>query len=245
MKTKQELIEFENWVIQTYKDGKLRSPVHLSGGNEEQVIEVFKQIKPTDWVFSTYRSHYHALLKGIPEEWLKEWILNNKSISVMSKEHKFWTSAIVGGSIPIALGTALAIKLISDNVKKVVESMEFDNSEIIGEVIIEPHQHVWCFIGDMTAATGGFNDALTYAVNFNLPITFIIENNGLSTDTPTAKVWGTTDDDMDEYFKLLKIKYPRHVKYYKYKRTLPHYGVGFFVSFSEDKKDLIQDGTRF
>ena len=74
----EELIKFENWVIETFNAGKLRSPVHLSRGNEEQCIRIFKDIQPQDWVFSTYRSHYHALLKGIPEKWLKEWILDSK-----------------------------------------------------------------------------------------------------------------------------------------------------------------------
>ena len=94
---KEEIVEFEQWVIDTFNDGKLRSPVHLSRGNEEQCIKVFEDIKPQDWVFSTYRSHYHALLKGIDKEWLKQWILDNKSIHVMNKEYKFFTSAIVGG----------------------------------------------------------------------------------------------------------------------------------------------------
>ena len=75
---KQQLIDFENWVVETYKAGKLRSPVHLSGSQdgklEDFLIKIFKKIKPNDWVFSTYRSHYHALLKGIQEQWLKDWI---------------------------------------------------------------------------------------------------------------------------------------------------------------------------
>src|SRR3990167_5930593 len=107
MKTKEELIDFESWVVETYKEGKLRSPVHLSGGNEDVLIALFKDIKEDDWVFSTYRSHYHALLKGVPEEDLKQWILDNKSIHFMNKKHKIFTSAIVGGTLPIALGVAM------------------------------------------------------------------------------------------------------------------------------------------
>ena len=103
---KEQLINFEKEVKQMFLDGKLRSPVHLSGGNEDQLIEIFKDIKPQDWVFTTYRSHYHALLKGVPEEKLKQWILDNKSIHFMDKEYKVFSSAIVGGCLPIALGVA-------------------------------------------------------------------------------------------------------------------------------------------
>src|SRR3989338_7684641 len=109
--SKQELVDFEKGVKQMYLDGKLRSPVHLSGGNEGHIMTVFQDIKPDDWVFTTYRSHYHALLKGVAKEWLRQWILSNKSIHVMNKEHKIFTSAIVGGILSPALGAAFAIKL--------------------------------------------------------------------------------------------------------------------------------------
>src|SRR3990167_1113904 len=110
MKTKEELIAFENWTVETFNNGLLKSPVHLSGGNEEQLIKIFENIKPQDWVFTTYRSHYHALLKGVPEQRLKDWILDNKSIHFMDSEYKVFSSAIVGGTLPIALGVAMAIK---------------------------------------------------------------------------------------------------------------------------------------
>src|SRR3990167_6230233 len=107
---KEELIAFEKWTENTFNDGQLKSPVHLRGGNEEQLIEIFKEIKPNDWVVTTYRSHYHALLKGVPEQRLKDWILDNKSIHFMDSEYKIFSSAIVGGTLPIALGAAMAIK---------------------------------------------------------------------------------------------------------------------------------------
>lgn len=214
--TKEDLIRFEDWVVETYKQGKLRSPVHLSGGNENQVIEIFKRVKPADWVFSTYRSHYHALLKGIPEGWLKQWILDNKSIHVMSREHKFFTSAIVGGTVPIAVGTAMGVKRQNKG------------------------DHVWCFIGDMTAEIGVFHDSWKYAMHHNLPITFVIEDNGLSTDTPTQEVWGKKSSDWSyagSAFPDAKDK----IIYYRYTRKWPHYGVGAFVDFKE--AGLKQDGS--
>lgn len=227
MITKEELMQFEKDVKQMFLDGKLRSPVHLSGGNEEPLIEIFKDIKPQDWVFTNYRSHYHALLKGVPKERLKQWVLDNKSIHFMDKEYKVFSSAIVGGTLPIALGTAMAIKRKEEEIIKEELQMKIKNFKITSFELINK-QHVYIFIGDMTATLGVFNDCVTYAVNHKLPITFIIEDNGMSTDTVTQDVWKY---NVSDFHNMLSKLYPDYIKYYKYKRIYPHYGVGEFVKF--------------
>ena len=63
--TKEFLVSFSNEIKEIYELGKIRAPIHLSGNNEDQLINIFKKIKKSDWVFSTWRSHYHALLHGI------------------------------------------------------------------------------------------------------------------------------------------------------------------------------------
>ena len=68
--TPQDLINFEDLIVSHWEGGKIRGPVHLSNGNEEQLVEISKRIGPSDWVFSTWRSHYHALVKGICPIWL-------------------------------------------------------------------------------------------------------------------------------------------------------------------------------
>jgi TPP-dependent pyruvate/acetoin dehydrogenase alpha subunit len=156
----KELIDFETEIATLFEQGEIKSPCHLSGGNEERLIEIFKSIKPTDWVFSTHRSHYHALLKGIPKEWIKQEILDNHSITLNNAEYRFFSSAIVGGVLPIALGVAMT------------------------------GQKVWVFCGDMASETGIFNECLKYATNFDLPIKFIVENNNFSVNSKTDKVWG-------------------------------------------------------
>lgn len=231
--SKEELIQFEKDVKQMFLDGKLRSPVHLSGGNEDQLIEIFKQIKPNDWVFTTYRSHYHALLKGVPKDKLNKWVLDNKSIHFMDKEYKIFSSAIVGGCLPIALGTAMAIKRKEEEILREInksnEGMPLENIELLDK------EHVYCFVGDMTASLGVFKDCLMYAVNHSLPITFVIEDNGLSTDTKTSEVWNA---DISKQLERTahKLPYAHHIKYYKYERIYSHYGVGVFVDFNEDNK---------
>jgi len=220
MVKKQDLLDFEQWCVDTFTAGKLRSPLHLSGGNEDEVIALFKHIKPQDWVFTTYRSHYHALCKGVPVAWLKQWVLDNKSIHVMNKEHKIFTSAIVGGQLGPALGVALALKLNSEKLKKDLEEIIPKKTEhmTLKQIEVTTTQHVWCFCGDMTAETGGFHEVTKYARRNNLPITFIVEDNGLSTDTPTQEVWGELDGGPN-------------IRRYKYNRTMPHYGIGRYVAF--------------
>ena len=109
--TKEQLIAFEDKITDLFNQGKIRSPVHLSGGDEKELIKIFEKIKPNDIVYSNYRSHYHALLHGVDEKWLFQWIMDNKSIHVHHKNPDLLSSAIVGGCLPIALGTALALKL--------------------------------------------------------------------------------------------------------------------------------------
>ena len=110
-KTSAWLKDFELSIKRIYENGKIKAPIHLSGNNETQLIKIFKKIDiKNDWVFSSWRNHYHALLKGFPENKLKKLIIDGKSMSIASKKHKFYSSSIVGGTLPIALGVAMGIK---------------------------------------------------------------------------------------------------------------------------------------
>ena len=72
---KRDLMQFEEEIRQSFLAAKIRAPIHLSRGNEEPLIKIFKHVRRTDWVFSTHRNHYHALLHGIDKEWLRSEIL--------------------------------------------------------------------------------------------------------------------------------------------------------------------------
>ena len=102
--TSQDLIDFEDDIISHWENGEIRGPIHLSNGNEEQLIKIFSKIGVDDWVFSTWRSHYHALLRGVEPKVLKQKILDGKSITIIDKNSNFYSSAIVNGIIPMALG---------------------------------------------------------------------------------------------------------------------------------------------
>ncbi len=185
-----ELIAFEREVADAWEAGKLRGPVHLCGGNEDQLIEIFKEINREDFVFSTWRSSYHALLHGVPRDIVMAEIMAGRSMMLHFPEYRFFTSAIVGGILPIACGVAAA------------------------------GAKVWAFIGDMTASIGTFHDAAQYAHGRGLPIRFVVEDNLLSTNTPTSKAWGQVYD-----------AYGDKITRYRYERTYPHVGSGTYVSF--------------
>ena len=191
-----ELIHFEDKIIESWEAGKIRGPIHLSNGNEEQLIEIFKRIDTKDWVFSTWRSHYHALLKGISSNWIENEILDGKSITICKPDENFYSSAIVGGTLSIALGVSKSIKMNGGTEK------------------------VWCFIGDMAFESGTFYEVHKYARNFELPLYFIVEDNGVSTNTPTDFTWNGK-----------KRNVPDDVIWYEYKSKYPHYGTGKWVVF--------------
>ena len=192
---KKILIDFEKDIKEIYEKGKIKAPIHLSGNNELPLIKIFKQVKKKDWVFSSWRNHYHAILKGIPPRLIKKEIVDGRSMGLNFKKYNFYSSSIVGGIIPIALGVAKSIKL------KKQKSV------------------VWVFIGDMTFETGLFHECFKYAKNHKLPIKFVVEDNNMSTNTPTNKVW------------IKKSKVPKGVFYYKYKRKYPHHGTGSWILF--------------
>lgn len=173
---RETLIDTENRIREAFKQKKIRSMFHLSGGNEDELIRIFKDIRPQDWVFSTHRSHYHALLKGMSPDELVERVIKGESMHLYSKELKFFTSSIVGGSLPIALGVALAIK------KKGLD------------------EKVWVFVGDACARMGVFHECYQYASGHMLPITFVIEDNGFCINTDTELAWGMSDNPFSKGF---------------------------------------------
>jgi len=162
--TPEKLIRFEDRIVEHWEAGKIRGPIHLSNGNEEQLIEIFKRVSENDWVLCDI-------------------------------DDKFYASAIVGGTLSIALGVAMGIKQKGSDEK------------------------VFVFVGDMSFESGIFYEVHKYARNFDLPIVFVVEDNGVSTYTPTEATWNT------------KREIPSDVIYYTYKSKFPHYGTGKWIAF--------------
>lgn len=167
---KKELMDFEEKIANLWEAAKILHPVHLSGGNEEQLIEIFKDIKREDYVLSTHRGHYHYLLSGGNPKELRKMILRGDSMHLFSnKLFKFMTSSIVAGMPAIATGIAWALK---EKGKK---------------------NQVWCFVGDGAEDEGHFYEAVRYVDGHNLPCKFIIEDNNRSVETPKSERYGVSE----------------------------------------------------
>ena len=194
MLSAEDLISFEADIAAEFNRGKIRAPIHLSGGNEDVLIDLFDLVEPRDWVCTNWRSHYHCLLKGVPPDVLKADIMAGKSITLNYPEHRVISSAIVGGILPIAVGIAMAIKRRTGD------------------------ERVYVFMGDMTARTGIAHECIEYSRGNNLPIEFIMEDNGKSVCTDTNVAWGRS-------------KHPDKFQRYDYELPFPHAGAGVRVQF--------------
>ena len=179
-----DLQSFEKEIFALFQNGKIKSPIHLRTGNEQQLIEIFKDIKEEDFCLFTWASHLECLLKGVPMEKVRSAILNNKSICLSFKENNIISSAIVGGNAPLAVGMAMAFKRQNKSRK------------------------VWCFVGDMAFYTGTVLESLRYSEVHDLPITFVVADNKISDETPTREIWG---DDIEritqESTKCIRYEY--------------------------------------
>jgi pyruvate dehydrogenase E1 component alpha subunit len=218
--TKEQLIAFE-WAVKTLWDnGDLPYLIHLCGGNEEQLIEIFKEVQPGDWVFSTHRNHYHALLSGMAPDALLEKIKRGDSMFVFGKQSvcyrgcenknywfdeagnlempvNFLSSSVLAGTCAIAAGVAWAMK----------EEGRMKNAEV--------KNHVWCFLGDGAEDEGHFYEAVRFVNGRQLPCTFIIEDNNRSVDTDKAARHPIPPGELGGC-----------VKRYHYTPTYPHAGSG-------------------
>ena len=181
--TKRELIEFESNMAEYFEAGKINSPVHLSSGNEDVLIKIFKNIKPNDYVFSTWRSHYHYLLHTKLKLNLIYEILNNRSMHIIDRKHNFFTSSIVAGCVSMAVGVAWALKEKKSK------------------------QRVHIFLGDAGFDSGFTYEAIRYAGGWNLPITFYYEDNNRSVATTKKQRWGKQRLGKIVYYRY-KAKYP-------------------------------------
>jgi len=157
--TKEQLIAFEQKVAYHWEEGDLPYLIHLSGGNEDFLIDLFKDMRDGDWIFSTHRNHHHALLAGIPEHELLARILRGDSMFVFDSNRNFFTSSILASTCCIAAGVAYSLKESgSDN-------------------------WVYCFLGDGAEEQGHFYEAVMFVEGQDLPCMFIIEDNNRSVDT--------------------------------------------------------------
>lgn len=163
----QSLVAFEDRIRSLFEQGELPFLLHLSGGNEEQLVELFQHAREGDWFFGSHRSHFEALLAGVPAEKVERLIRDGRSMFIFDRERNFLSSSILAGVCGIAAGVALAIKEAGSSA------------------------HVWCFIGDGAEDEGHTYEAIRFVTGRDLPCTFVIADNDRQVDTSHANRWGT------------------------------------------------------
>jgi pyruvate dehydrogenase E1 component alpha subunit len=164
---------FEEKIIEVYHLQDMKTPVHLYIGEEAIAAGVCENLTREDYIFTTHRSHGHCLAKGsAPETLYAEFYGRITGCSkgkggsmhpVDPENGILGTTAIVGGGIPIAVGTALASKMKKD-----------------GRVSVT-------FFGDGASEEGTFHESLNFASLKRLPVVFVCENNFYATTSPLSQ----------------------------------------------------------
>lgn len=154
---------FEEKCVELYSNEKIRGFLHLYIGEEAIAVGVMHALTPEDAVLATYREHGQALVRGISAKSILAEMYGKMegcsrgrggSMHLFDAATRFYGgSAIVGGGLPLAVGMALADKMMKRNRVTV------------------------CFFGDGAVAEGEFHESLNLAALWQLPVLFICENN--------------------------------------------------------------------
>ncbi|TFB67487.1 pyruvate dehydrogenase (acetyl-transferring) E1 component subunit alpha [Cryobacterium sp. Hz9] len=160
-----------------YARAKIGGYCHLNLGEEATVVGLMAAIEARDYLFTAYRDHGYALLRGLsPERVMAELFGKTSGVSggrggsmhlFDAETRLFGGYGIVGGQIPPATGAALALKY--------QESAGPDAAAVM------------CLLGDGTTNIGAFHESLNLAGLWKLPIVYVIVNNGLGMGTTVEK----------------------------------------------------------
>ncbi len=164
---------FEERVAQLKRSLQVHGLIHLSIGGEGVAAAVCRQLRDDDAVYSGHRAHGHAIAKGAPVDRLMAELMGRAdgvckglggSMHLVDTEHGFMgATGVVGGNLPLALGTALAQHLKGSDQVTVV------------------------FFGDGAVQAGHFNESINLATLWRLPVIFVCENNGFAEFTSRAE----------------------------------------------------------
>jgi pyruvate dehydrogenase E1 component alpha subunit len=155
--------EFEERCAELYSSEQIRGFVHLYIGEEAVAAGVMAQLRADDAVVATYRDHGHALVRGVPMNSIMaemfgrvEGVCRGRGGSMHlfhAPTRFFGGNAIVGAGLPLAVGLALADKML------------------------ERERVTACFFGEGAIAEGEFHESVNLAAIWHLPVLFLCENN--------------------------------------------------------------------
>ncbi len=163
---------FESRVGQLKRADEVHGLIHLSEGQEAVAAGVCGQLRDDDAVYSGHRAHGHAIARGAPLDRVMAELMGREdglckglggSMHLVDTEHGLMgATGVVGGNIPIALGSALAAQL--------------DGGDQVAVV----------FFGDGAVQAGHFNETINLATLWGLPLILVCENNGFAEFTPRS-----------------------------------------------------------
>jgi pyruvate dehydrogenase E1 component alpha subunit len=170
---------FEEKCAELYGATKIRGFLHLYIGEEAVAVGAMQALEPQDAIVATYREHGHALVRGVSAEAIMAEMYGKVqgcsrgrggSMHLFDTAARFYGgNAIVGGGLPLAVGLALADKIIG-----------------------RP-QITACFFGEGAVAEGEFHESMNLAALWKLPVLFCCENNLYAMGTALGRSESETD----------------------------------------------------
>ena len=244
----------EEALAERYAEQEMRCPMHLCIGQEAIAVGVCEALKTSDRVFSNHRAHGHYLAKGGDLNAMVAEIYGRAtgccggrggSMHLIDLDAGFMgATPIVGGTIPLAVGSAWAASLLDKNYITVV------------------------FFGDGCFEEGVMHESLNFAALHKLPILFVCENNNFSVYTrlserqpdrliyKLAEAHGMTScygngNDVEEVFKIAtdavnnvkKGMGPQFLEFHTY-RWREHCGPNFDDELAYRAKEEIEEGKQ-
>jgi pyruvate dehydrogenase E1 component alpha subunit len=163
---------FEDKSAEMYTKAKIAGFLHLTNGQEAIAVGAMSALNPDDDLFTHYRDHGYAILKGAAPEAVMAELFGRSagttggrggSMHLIHTDTNYWGGyAIVGGHLTLASGVAVA-------------NQYFKNNRL-----------VTCVMGDGSTNIGTFHAALNWAQLWKLPIIFLVENNQFAMGTTIA-----------------------------------------------------------
>lgn len=172
LRTMWRIRHFEERVGRLKRADEVYGLIHLSIGQEGVAAGTCLQLRDDDAAYSGHRAHGHALAKGAPMDRAMAELMGRVdglckgmggSMHLVDVEHGFLgATGVVGGNIPLALGSALAARRRGTDAVAVV------------------------FFGDGAVQAGSFNETINLAALWQLPLILVCENNGFAEFTPRS-----------------------------------------------------------
>ena len=163
----------EEQLADAARTGEIHGEMHVALGQESVAAVLQEFLRDGDAVVSTHRPHLHAMAAGVPVVPMLAEILERDGLNrgkgghmhLFSPEHNFMCTGIVGASAPLSLGYALSRTQLHR-----------------GEGLLSV-----CVLGDGSMNQGAVMESMNLAAVRQLPVLFLVENNGYGISVPLAR----------------------------------------------------------